>query len=319
MKSQREELRKRKEGGGVTNIVKRYWKYRQLMILMLPGLAFIIIFNYIPMYGITLAFKDFRASEGILGSPWIDPLFKNFEILFKAPSFYEILRNTVFISFVKIVLGFISKVGFAILLNELSNRYFKKIVQTISYMPNFLSWVILASFVIEVCSPSRGIINMIIKALGGTPINFLIDSRSFLGVIFVSNIWATVGWGSIIYLAAITNIDPQLYEAARSDGANRFQCIIHITLPQMAPVMIVMLILDMGNILNAGFDQIFNLYNPLVYSTADIIDTYVYRIGMTQMKYSLSTAVGLFKNIIAFSMVMLVNSVARRLSEHSLW
>lgn len=319
MKSKSKELIKRKGGGRFANIVKKYWKHRQLMLLMLPGFIFIIVFHYIPMYGITLAFKDFRASEGILGSPWAEPLFKNFEILFKAPSFYEIIRNTVFISFVKIVLGFISKVGFAILLNELSNKYFKKIVQTISYMPNFLSWVILASFVIEVCSPSRGIINMIIKAAGGTPINFLIDSQSFLGVIFVSNIWATVGWGSIIYLAAITNIDPQLYEAARSDGASRFQCIVHITLPQMAPVMIIMLILDMGNILNAGFDQIFNLYNPLVYSTADIIDTYVYRIGLTQMKYSLSTAVGLFKNVIAFSMVMLVNAIARRLSEHSLW
>jgi len=271
------------------------------------------------MYGIVLAFKDYMIVDGILGSPWVG--FKHFNRLFSSASFFELITNTLTISFQRILFGFPAPIIFALLLNEIKVEKFKKIVQSISYLPHFMSWVILGGIVMELLSPTRGVINYIITIFGGEPIYFLTEVKYFRTILIVSGIWAGVGWGSIIYLAAISGIDIQQYEAAVIEGASRFQRAIYITLPSIMPVISISFILNIGGIMNAGFDQIFNLYNPMVYKVADILDTYVYRVGIQDMEYSFSTAVGLFKNVVGLIMVVITNFITSKLSnnEYGLW
>jgi len=288
-----------------------------LMLLMLPVAAYYIIFCYIPMGGIVIAFKDYRLLEGIMGSKWVG--FYQFMVLFDTPSFYEVLRNTVVISSLRLLFGFPAPILFALLLNELRGTVFKKAIQTISYLPHFLSWVVLAGIFIPFLSPSTGPINIIISRLGGTPIYFLGKTGTFVPTIIITGIWQSFGWGSIIYLAAIAGISPELYESAVLDGANRLQRIRYITLPSILPTVVVLFIMNTGSILNGGFDQIFNLYNDAVMSVADILDTYVYRRGLTGLQYSYAAAVGLFKNVIGFMFVFITNTIARKLGESSLW
>lgn len=292
-------------------------KHRFYFLVFLPVFAFFIIFSYTPMYGLTLAFKDFNISQGILGSPWSTPLFKTFQRVFSSALFQRALWNTIFISLLKLVVAFPIPIIFAILLDELPGRKFKKTVQTVSYLPYFISWVVLGGIIRTLLSPSIGAVNFMIESLGGSAVNFLGEAGLFRGIIFFTYVWQSVGYGAVVYLAAITGIDQEQYEAARIDGANRFQLIRHITLPSIRSVIVIMLILNMGSVMSAGFDQVFNLYSPVTYSTGDIIDTYVYRVGIVDMQYSYSTAVGLFKNVIGLGLALITNFAAKRIDPDS--
>ena len=286
---------------------------RYYYLLLLPAIAFFVIFHYVPMYGVLLAFKNFRFAAGIIKSPWVG--FAHFERLFTSVSFWEVLRNTLVISFLRLIFGFPAPIIFAILINEILSITMKKTLQTISYLPHFISWVVMGGIMIELLSPSRGAVNWILTKFGGDPIYFLTIPDYFRGILVVTGIYKGVGWGSIIYLAAISGIDLEQYDSAYIDGATRFHMIRYIILPSLAHVIIIIFILNLGQILNAGFDQIFNLYNPMVYSVGDIIDTYVYRIGLLQMQYSFSTAVGLFKNVVGFTLVVSVNYISKRIGD----
>ncbi|MBD2847515.1 sugar ABC transporter permease [Paenibacillus sp. IB182496] len=288
-----------------------------MILLLLPGLIWYGVFFYAPLYGIQLAFKDFRIMDGITGSPWIG--LDNFRTIFRASSdFSTILKNTVLISFYHILFGFPAPIILALLFNEIRFKVFKRITQTISYLPHFLSWVVLSGLLITILSPSSGIVNELIKALGFEPIYFLGDQRYFRFTLVISAIWKEVGWGTIIYLAALASVNPHLYEAAVVDGAGRWKQTWHITLPMIMPTIAIMFILRIGGILDAGFDQILNLYNPVVYEVADIIDTYIYRVGIGQLQYGITTAIGLFKNAIAITLVLGTNYIVKKLGQEGL-
>lgn len=292
-------------------------KMKTLYIMLAIPMVMLFIFHYIPMYGILIAFKNFSPGLGIWDSPWNN--FEHFKRLFDDFLFLRALQNTVVISLLKLIIVFPAPIIFAILLNEVKNEKFKKVSQSISYLPHFMSWVILSAMVIEVFSPQRGIINFFITLVGGDPINFMSDKASFIPILILTDMWKEVGWGAIIYLASIASIDPQLYEAAEMDGAGRFHKMIHVTLPSIMPMVIILFILRLGSVLNAGFDQILNLYNPLVYEVADIIDTYVYRSGLEQFQFDYATAVGLFKNVVGIILILSANAIIRRKSEHGIW
>lgn len=298
---------------------RKYVKNYQLLLLLLPTILCLLIFSYIPMGGIVLAFKDYQISmDSIWEAPWVG--LKNFDKLTSSLSFKPVIWNTIKISLLRILFGFPAPIILALMLNELNGK-FKKINQTISYLPHFLSWVILYGVFVQFLSPSNGPINELIKLFGGEPVYFLGSKEWFVPTIIVTGIWQSVGWGSVVYLAAIAGIPSEQYESATMDGANRLQKMWYITLPSIMPTIIIMLILQTGSILNAGFDQIFNMYNDAVMSVADIIDTYVYREGLVNMNYSYSTAVSLFKNVIGFAMVLLTNFLAEKMSggEMGLW
>lgn len=297
--------------------ISQYMKHKYLVAMMALPVLFYLMFCYYPMLGAQIAFREYSFIDGIWGSKWVGlEVFKN---VFKTKSFLEVLRNTIILSLYKFVCGFPIPIIFAILLNELKGKLYKKTVQTLSYLPHFVSWVVLGGICIQIFSPTTGPINMMLKAIGIEPIYFLGDPAWFRFTIVLTSVWKTFGWGSIVYLAALTGIDPTLYEAAYVDGANRFKRIIHITIPSLAPVITIMLIMQAGTIINDDFDQIFNLYNSAVYSVGDVLSTYVYRVGLVDMDYSFATAVGLFKNIIAFTLVNVVNAIAKRINEYSLW
>ncbi len=290
---------------------------RLLYALMLPGILQLFVFRYVPIYGLLIAFKDFRYDLGIIGSPWNH--LEHFKRLFVNPYVWRVLKNTVVISVLRILFGFPAPIIFAILLNELKSPLFKRTVQSVSYLPYFLSWVVLAGIFVEMLSPQRGIVGFIWTLFGKTPPLLLTKSSAFRPILIGTGVWKGVGWGSIIYLAAMTAIDPALYDAARIDGANRFQEAVHVTLPSLVPIMTILFILGLGSILNAGFDQVFNLYNPLVYDVADIIDTFVFRAGIMEQRYGFTTAVGLLKNIVGVTLIVSSNFVIRRFSEYGLW
>ncbi len=294
-----------------------YIKHWELFALFLPVLLYLLLFCYKPMVGVVIAFKNFKILKGIWDSDWVG--LANFRKIIRTPSFFRVLSNTVKISLLRLVFGFPAPILFALLLNELHADKFKKVVQTISYLPHFLSWVILGGIFISFLSPTMGPIGSVMTELGLEPIFFLGDTGWFVPTLIVTGIWQSVGWGSIVYLAAISSVDLGLYEAAVLDGANRLQSVWHITIPSIMQTVTIMFILNMGNILNAGFDQIFNLYNDAVLSVSDIIDTYVYRRGLVEMDYSFSTAVGLAKNVIGFVFVVTTNAFTRRFSEYGLW
>lgn len=295
----------------------KYVTHRALVLMFLPGLLYYIIFHYAPMYGLVISFKDFRLLDGILASPWVG--FKHFSVIFENAGFWNVFKNTLIISGLKLIFNFPAPILLALLLNEVRNRHFKKAVQTITYLPHFLSWVVLAGIVINFLSPSTGPINMLLKALGMNPIFFVGSQTWFRPVLVISAMWKEVGWGTIVYLAALSGVNQEMYDAAMIDGAGRFKQTIHVTLPAIAPVIVIMLIFAVGGIVNDDFDQIFNMYNAAVYSVGDVISTYVYRVGLEQMRYSYSAAVGLFKNGIAFCLIVMTNYIARKFSDYGLW
>lgn len=294
-----------------------YKKQFPLVVMFLPAVIYFVIFKYVPMYGITLAFKDYSMSKGILGSDWVG--LEHFQKLMSTRTFTRSIRNTIIISFGKILVGFPMPIILALFLNEVKNLRFKKVVQTISYLPHFLSWVILAGVFHQFLSPSTGVVNHLLGLIGIKPIYFLASNEWFRTVIVGTSVWQEIGWGSIVYIAAISSISPELYEAAECDGATRFQKMFRITLPLLAPTISVLFILRVGNVLDAGFDQVFNMYSAAVYETGDILDTYVYRTGLGDMKYDLATAVGLFKNAIGFVLVVITNFVSKKLSGSGVW
>ena len=270
--------------------------------MLIPGIIFLFIFNYIPLCGIYISFQDFNPAKGIFGNnEWVG--FDNFAYIFSLPNIWRVFGNTLIIAVLKIIFGTLVPIIVSLMLNECRNKLFKRTIQTTIYFPYFISWIILGGILLDILSPTDGIVNEIIKAFGGDPIYFLGDNRFFKGTLVVSDVWRNFGYNSVIYLSAITGIDMAQYEAAAIDGANRWQQTIHVTLPGIATIVILMIVLNMGNLLNAGFDQVFNLYSPQVYESGDIIDTLVYRIGLEQAKFGPSTAVGLLKSVISFILI----------------
>lgn len=273
-----------------------------LHFMILPGLLFIAIFSYVPMAGIVIAFQKFIPAKGLFGDQkWIG--WDNFNYVMDLPSFAQVFWNTLSIASMKLVLGLIVPIVFAILLNELKNELVKRSIQTAIYLPYFLSWVVLGGILIDLLSPSGGIVNGLLTSLGMEPVFFLGDNDWFPATLIGSDIWKNFGYGTIVYLAAISGIDPGLYEAATIDGANRWKKAWHITLPGMRMVIVLLSVLSLGQLLNAGFDQVFNLYSPQVYESGDILDTFVYRIGLLDAQYGVATAVGFFKSIVSFVLI----------------
>jgi putative aldouronate transport system permease protein len=268
-----------------------------LYLMLVPGALLVLVYQYGPMVGIVIAFQKYKPTKGFFNSPFVG--LDNFHYIFTLPDFYQILWNTIIIAVMKIVTGLVVPIVFALLLNEIGKELWKRVVQTVIYLPHFLSWVLLAGIMVDILSPSTGIVNAAIKALGFQPVFFLGSNDWFRYVLVISDIWKDFGFGTIVYLAAIVGINPALYEAAIIDGATRWKQTWHITLPGMAPIIVLMTVLSLGQILNAGFDQIFNLYSPIVYETGDIIDTRVYRLAFDEGQYSVATTVGLFKSTIS--------------------
>jgi len=296
-------------------MVRNIWRFKALYLMLLPGCLYYIVFKYIPMYGAIIAFKDFNMSAGIWSSPWASPWNKHFVTFFHSPYFSQLLTNTFLISAYKLVFGMLPPVIMALLLNECRVKWFKGVIQTLTYMPHFLSWVIIYGIMLALLSQSSGLLNQWIKEAGGQAIPFLTSTTYFRSILVGSEIWQNLGWGAIIYLAAMAGIDPSLYEAARVDGAGRLRMIWHITLPGIRSVIIMLLILNLGHILDAGFEQIYILYNIQVYSVADILDTWVFRTGLQQLNFSLASAVGLFKSVIGIILVFSSNQIAKRWGE----
>lgn len=294
----------------------RQW---DVQLMVVPALLFILVFSYIPMYGVLMAFQDYNIFKGFMASPWVG--FKHFEMFFHAPEFWNVIRNTLVISFLKLVIGFPAPILLALMLNEVRNRAFKRTVQTISYLPHFISWVIVSGFVTSLLSTENGSLNMLLEQLQlvDGPINFLSIPEYFWTILVTTGIWKEIGFSSIVYLAAIAGVDPQMYEAAAMDGASRLRQMFSITLPAIMPVIIVFMILNIGNLLNAGFEDILLLgSNPVLRDVADVIDTYVYRVGIQNSRYSYATAVGLFKGVLSVALLAAANYAARR-SGNSLW
>lgn len=290
---------------------RNFQKYKYYYILLAPGLLYFLVFRYVPLMGVSIAFKDYRFVDGIWGSPWVG--LKWFENLFTASDFMNVLGNTLIISLYKLVFCFPAPLLLALLFNELRNQTFKRTVQTIVYLPHFISWVVISGLLVTLLSPSSGLISMF-----GMETSPLIDPGTFRGLLVVSEIWKETGWETVIYLAAITSIGAEMYEAAKIDGAGRLQQILYITLPALKGTIAVLLILRTGKILSAGFDQVYNLYSPIVYDVADIIDTYVYRIGLSMGRFSLAAAAGLFQSVVGFVLVLITNRVTKSLGEEGL-
>jgi putative aldouronate transport system permease protein len=297
--------------------VKRIKKNWDLYLLILPVMAFFIIFEYVPMYGVQIAFKDFIATKGITGSPWVG--FKHFERFFDSYYFWRLIKNTLGIGVYQLLLGFPVPIALALLINEVRSKRFSRFVQTVTYAPHFLSTVVMVGMLFIFLSPQTGILNGLITWFRGAPIDFLTEPAWFKSIYVGSGVWQQMGWSSIIYLAALTGIDPQLHEAARVDGASRWQRIWHINLPGIMPTITILLILNMGSLLSVGFEKVFLMQNSLNMSASDIISTHVYRKGIIDGQYSYSAAVGLFNSIVNFTLLVMVNRIARKVNDTSLW
>jgi len=306
-----------KKKKSLSTILKSEWP---LHLMLLPAIILLIIFAYLPMVGIVMAFQDFVPSGGIKGfftSEWVG--LDNFKYVFGMKDFTQVLKNTLVIAIMKIIAGIIVPLILALLLNEVKNRHFKKATQTIIYVPYFLSWVVLGGILVDILSPTNGIVNTILNFFGRDSIYFLGSLSTIRGTLVVSEVWKGCGYNMVIFLAALTGIDQGLYEAARVDGAGYFKQMLHITLPSILPQIILVTVLGMGNILNAGFDQVFNLYSPIVYEKADIIDTFVFRLGMLNLQYSVSTAVGLFKSVISFLLITVSFTLAKKFANYQIF
>jgi len=288
-----------KTRGGI-RIIKRFKKEWLLHLMIVPAFVITLIFSYGPIYGLIMAFQDFSPALGFQNSPFIG--LDNFEWIFSQPAFVRAIYNTLFISLFKIALGIAASVLFALLLNEIGNIYMKRLFQTIVYIPHFISWIILAG-IMQIVLASDGMLNSVIMAMGGNDVPFLASPSIFAWTMIWSDVWKSFGFGTVVYLAAITSINPELYESAVIDGAGRLKQTYYITLPMLGPIIVLMLTLALGSVLNAGFDQIFNLYHPVVYSTGDIIDTYIFRLGLQDGRFSIAAAVGLFRSVVSLVMI----------------
>ncbi|MEK3719405.1 ABC transporter permease [Paenibacillus sp. FSL H8-0034] len=290
---------------------------KYLYLLALPGILYIIIFKYVPMWGIVIAFQDYSPYRGVMNSAWVG--FEHFNRFFSNPDFMLLFRNTMAINILNLVFYFPLPILVALLLNEVVGNKFKKTVQSIVYLPHFLSWVIIVGITILMLSRSDGVINNMIVALGFPKVDFLTNPNLFWGLLTVQSIWKEAGWGTIIFLAAMAGLDPQLYEAARMDGAKRLRQMWHITLPGIRNVILILLILRIGNIMDVGFEQVYLMKNGAVSEVGDVFDTYVYRLGIQQGQFSFSTAVGLFKSVIGLVLVLIANGLTRRFGEEGVY
>lgn len=287
-------------------------KYKAVYIMLLPAIVYYVIFHYAPLGGIVIAFKKYNIFKGIAGSPWVG--FANFEKLFKSDQFYRILRNTLIFGFLKIIVVFPAPIILSLMLNEVRSTKVKRVVQTTVYLPHFFSWVIVGGLVTQFLDPTRGTLNEIIRMFGGTPINFMAKPQYFRTIVTLSSLWKNTGWGTIVYLSAIAGLDQSPYEAAIVDGANRFQLIRYVTIPGIMMTICMVFIINMGNVLKNSFEQIFVLYNPLVYEVGDVIETYVYRTGLIDGRYDYSTAVGFFQSFVGLFFLMIANWLSNRIS-----
>lgn len=302
---------------------KRLLKQWDFQIMVLPAIIFLLIFSYGPMWGVLMAFQEYNLFKGFWESPWVG--LTHFEMFFSAPEFWRIIRNTFVISFLKLLIGFPAPILLALMLNEIGNIVFKRVVQTITYIPHFISWVVVSGLMFSMLAVDNGPVNDVLMGLKliDQPISWLSTPDYFWGILVGTNVWKEIGFGSIVYLAAIIGIDPALYEASAIDGASRVKQIFTITLPGIAPVIMIFLILGVGNVLNAGFEDIMmmtrNLNNGIVMPVAEVIDTYVYQMGIMNQRYSYATAAGLFKSLLSVSLLVLANWLARRFNQESLW
>ncbi|MBQ3038289.1 MAG: sugar ABC transporter permease [Clostridia bacterium] len=306
---------------GVHKLKKTRWEKfttscyqnKYLYLLALPGFIWLVLFAYKPMLGVLMAFQDYNIIGGLWDSPWVG--FKHFQTFFSGKDFAPIMGNTIKISLLQLLFGFPMPIILAIIFNELRTGAYKKVTQTISYLPHFLSWITIAGMMTTILSPSTGLVNNVLVMFGIEPIYFLAEKSMFVPILIISSIWKEIGWSSVIYLASLAGLDQEVGEAATIDGCTRFQKIIYINFPYLMSTVAIMLILRVGGILNAGFDQIFNLYSPATYDVADVLDTYVYRLGISGFQYSLSTAIGLFKSVVGVIMVVVTNWLTKRLSD----
>ncbi|SFK99063.1 carbohydrate ABC transporter membrane protein 1, CUT1 family (TC 3.A.1.1.-) [Paenibacillus sp. 1_12] len=306
----------KKQTGFMHRLKRDIYKNRMIYMMALPVMAYYIIFQYVPMYGASIAFKDFSPMRGILGSSWVG--MQHFNDFFKDVYFGRILTNTLLISVYNIIFGFPAPIILALLLNEVRKNALKRFVQSVTYLPHFISVLVLCGLIVDFTA-RNGIINDLLAFMGMERITMLLKPELFRTIYVSSNIWQEVGWGSIIYLAALAGIDQDLYEAATIDGAGRFKQMLHVTLPGIMPTIIILFILRMGSMMNVGFDKIFLLYNPITYETSDVISTYVYRKGILEANYSFSAAVGLFNSVINFVLLVITNKVSKKVNETSLW
>ena len=299
------------------NTLSKVLKNYELYLFLLPAVIYFIIFHYVPMYGITIAFKDFKASLGILGSPWIG--FRHFERFFSSYYFKDLIVNTLTLSVYRLAVGFIVPIIFALLLNQLHSKRFRKTVQMATYAPHFISMVVLVGMLNIFISPYTGFINQIIKATGREPILFAAEAKWFSTLYVFSGVWQNMGWEAIIYIAALAGISPELYEAASIDGAGKFKKILHIDIPGILPTIIVLLILNTGKIMNIGFEKAYLMQNPVNLEASEIIATYVYKVGLLNFQFSFSTAVDLFNTVINFALLFVVNIVSKKTTDIYLW
>lgn len=297
--------------------LKKDWiRNRSLYLIILPVLAFFILFHYKPMYGAIIAFKDYSPALGISKSPWVG--FANFIRFFKSVYFFRLIKNTILLSLYNLIVGFPAPIILALLLNEVRNKRFKSVTQTVTYLPHFISLIVVTGMLTDF-SMTSGLFNDIIMAFGGERSPLLQNPKLYRTIYVLSSVWQEIGWGSIIYLSALAGVDSQLYEAAQIDGAGKWKQLIHVTLPGIAPTIIIMLILKMGSLMNMGYEKTILLYNPSTYDTADIISSYIYRIGLLEQDWSYSTAVGLFNSVINLGLLVFTNKMSKRYSETSLW
>lgn len=295
----------------------KLYEARYLLLLLLPGLIYYLVFQYGPMYGILMAFKNYKGNTSIMAAPWVG--LKWFKEFFNSYYFGRLLSNTLLISLYNLLFGFPIPIIFALFLNEMQHKKFRKIVQTVSYLPHFISVVVIVGMLQTMLSTTNGVVNNLIRAGGGQAINFMGEPSWFRPLYIGSGVWQSFGWNSIIYLAALTNVDPSLYEAAYMDGANRWQKVIHVSLPGIMPTMVILLIMQLGRTMSVGYEKIILMYTPATYDVADVISTYVYRRGILNGQFSFSTAVGLFNSVINMALLIVVNAVSRRLNDVSLW
>lgn len=315
-----EQKRKRKESYPEASVKLKFNANRDIPVylLILPAALLLFVFHYLPIYGIVISFQDFSPFKGVLNSNWVG--LKNFEHFLADSNFWRVFKNTIIINLLQIIIGFPIPVMFAIFLNELWSNRFKKVVQTVSYLPHFISWVVAASIITSALSPSSGLINKFLEgAFGIEPIYFLAKEEYFRLIIVISNVWKELGMQSVYYIAALASIDTELYEAAKMDGAGKIKQTIHITLPGLRSIIIVLLVLKIGRMVTIGFEQIFLLYNPLVYDVGDVISTYTYRLGIEQTRYSLTSAIGVTQSVVNFILVYAANKAARKIAGWSLW
>lgn len=296
---------------------KRLWRNKWLYLMILPGIIYFLIFKYIPMFGLVISFQDYKPFKGILGSEWVG--FKHFERLFTEPDFWNILSNTLLLFGMNLLFYFPIPIILALMLNEVRITFFKRFFQTLVYLPHFMSWVIIVSISYVMLTMDGGIVNELLVYLGFNKINFLLSPEWFRPTYIIQVIWREAGWGTIIYLAAIAAVDPQLYEAARMDGAGRLRQVWHITLPAIRSVIIVLLILKIGDVLELGFEHVYLLLNSMNREVAEIIDTYVYTAGLRQMQFSYSSAVGFFKSLVGLVLVMLANRLSKKMGEEGIY